>query len=147
MYSEDVSATLVPMAVLYSVAAAFALAGTSACEKKVADPKGATVDFGDPKSVTAAIFWAAEHDDDRHLASLCDPAGTGDADTTRVCRLTRDSPDWAAFRAAFAGARLNGEPRVSGDRAAIYFVYGPDGADTETMELVRRGGRWYLAAF
>lgn len=134
--------TVLAMALLYS-----SVLLTAGCEKKIVDPKREVVDFADPKSVTAAIFWAAEHDDDRHLASLCDPQGHNDEDTARVCALTRTSPDWAAFRAAFAGAHLDGEPRVSGDHAAIYFVYGADGRDSETMELVRRDRRWYLSEF
>lgn len=117
------------------------------CKKQVVDPVREEVDFGDPKSVTAALFWAAAHDDDTHLASLCDPAGENDAETARVCGLRRGAPDWAAFRAAFAEATLNGEPRISGDRASIYLVYGAGRAETETMELVRREGRWYLFEF
>jgi len=58
-----------------------------------------------------------------------------------------DTPDWESFRRAFARGRLNGEPRVHGDHARLDFVFGPAGDDSETMELVRRGGRWYLSAF
>jgi hypothetical protein len=131
------------MAVLYSLVLGLSVG----CEKKIADPVRAEVDFGDPKAVIGALFWAAAHDDDTHLAALCDPRGENDAETARVCRLTRTSPDWAAFREAFARGRLSGEPRVSGDHAAIYFVFGPGADESETMELVRRDGRWYLWAF
>ena len=107
----------------------------------------AEVDFGDPKAVVGALFWAAAHDDDTHLASLCDPRRENDAETARVCALTRGSPDWGAFREAFARGKLSGEPRVTGDHAAIYFVFGPGVDQSETMELVRRDGRWYLKEF
>ncbi|HUS68578.1 MAG TPA: hypothetical protein VMZ28_28780 [Kofleriaceae bacterium] len=131
------------MALLYSAVAGLA----AGCEKKIVDPVRAEVDFGDPKAVTAALFWAAAHDDDTHLASLCDPRGENDTDTDRVCALTRRSSDWPAFREAFARGRLDGEPRVHGDHAAIYFVFGPRVDQSETMELVRRDGRWYLWGF
>jgi hypothetical protein len=124
-----------------------ALAVATACAKEIQDPRSGQVDFADPKSVTASIFYAAESGETAHLRSLCDPRGENDADTARICAMTPASPDWADFRAEFARAHLNGEPRVSGDRAALHFVFGPDATRSETMELVRRDGRWYLSSF
>jgi hypothetical protein len=123
------------------------LALASGCAKEIEDPRSDRVDFTDPKSVTASIFFAAETGRVAALPTLCDPAGENDEDTARICGMTPSSPEWAAFRAAFARAHLNGEPRVSGDRAALHFVYGPDATESETMELVRRDGRWYLLEF
>jgi hypothetical protein len=119
----------------------------AACADEVQDPRSADVDFRDPKSVTASIFYAAETGKTAHLAGLCDPTGAGDGDTRRICAMHAGAPDWDSFRATFARARLNGEPRVSGDHARLEFLFGPDGRDRETMELVRRGGRWYLSSF
>jgi hypothetical protein len=117
------------------------------CAKEVEDPRSDRIDFGDPKSVVAQIFYAAESGRAEHLKELCDPRGDNDEDTARICRLTPDSPDWPDFRAQFAHAHLNGEPRVAGDRAALHFVFGPRATESETMELVRRDGRWYLFEF
>jgi hypothetical protein len=126
-----------------------AVAGTlvPACAKEIADPRSAQVDFGDPKSVTASIFHAAETGRTGHLRGLCDPTGAGDDDTRRICAMHEGAPGWDSFRQSFARARLNGEPRVSGDRAQLDFLFGPGGGDGETMELVRRDGRWYLSSF
>jgi len=134
----------VPLAALVLALGALALAS---CAKEIQDPRSGDVDFRDPKSVTASIFYAAETGDAAHLAGLCDPTGAGDADTRRVCAVRPGSADWESFRRTFARARLNGEPRVSGDHAVLDFVFGPDGTRTDTMELVRRDGRWYLSAF
>jgi hypothetical protein len=118
-----------------------------ACAKEIQDPKSDRVDFSDPKSVTASIFYAAETGHTEHLRELCDPTGAGSADTRRICAMKPGAPDWESFRRNFARAKLNGEPRVSGDHARLDFLFGPDGGESETMELVRRDGRWYLSAF
>jgi len=126
---------------------ALAAALLGACAKEIQDPDSDEVDFADPKSVTAQIFHAAKTGRADNLRALCDPRGENDEDTGRICAMTAAAPDWTGFRAEFARAHLNGEPRVSGDRAAIHFVFGPDATRSETMELVRRDGRWYLSAF
>jgi hypothetical protein len=131
---------------LFALAALAAL-WASGCAKEIQDPRSDQVDFQDPKSVTASIFFAAETGRTDHLRGLCDPLGENNEDTSRICAMTPGSPDWESFRTSFAAGRLNGEPRVSGDRAALHFVFGPKGRDSETMELVRRDGRWYLLAF
>jgi len=129
------------------LAAVLAAALLAACAEEVMDPRSAQVDFRDPKSVTGSIFYAAESGHTAHLAGLCDPAGASDDDTRRICAMHPGAPDWASFRRNFARGRLNGEPRVHGDHAALEFLFGPDGRDGETMELVRRDGRWYLSTF
>jgi hypothetical protein len=130
-------------ALLAAAAIGAALAG---CAKEIEDPRSAEVDCGDPKSVTASIFYAADTGRADHLGELCDPAGAG-ASVRRICAVRPRSPDWESFRRSFARGRLNGEPRISGDRARLDFVFGPGGDDSETMELVRRGGCWYLSSF
>jgi hypothetical protein len=127
--------------------AAVLAAALMACAEDVVDPRSAEVDFRDPKSVIGSVFYAAETGRTAHLAGLCDPAGEGDGDTRRICAMHPGAPDWESFRRNFARGRLNGEPRVHGDRAMLAFLFGPDGRDGETMELVRRDGRWYLSSF
>ncbi|HTE56108.1 MAG TPA: hypothetical protein VK698_34890 [Kofleriaceae bacterium] len=133
-------------ALVAALSAAIA-ASVAGCAKEIHDPIAAEVDFRDPKSVTASIFYAAGHGRSEHLAGLCDPTGAADVNTRRICATHPGAPDWDSFRRAFARARLNGEPRVSGDHARIDFLFGPEGDDSETMELVRRDGRWYLSSF
>src|SRR5215216_3717906 len=111
------------------VVALLVLAG---CAKEVQDPRSGRVDFADPKSVTASIFYAAESGDAAHLHRLCDPRGQNDEDTARICAMTPSSPEWNDFRDQFARGKLNGEPRVSGDHAALHFLFGPDGRQSET---------------
>lgn len=128
------------------LAAALA-AALVACADEIVDPRSGQVDFRDPKSVTGSIFYAAETGHTAHLAGLCDPAGAADDDTRRICAMHPGAPEWDSFRRSFARAHLNGEPRIHGDRARLDFLFGPDGRDGETMELVRRDGRWYLSSF
>ena len=130
-----------------AAATALAVLFAAGCAKEIQDPQSDEVDFSDPKAVTAQVFHAAATGRADNLSSLCDPRGENDGDTARICALTTAAPDWADFRTEFAHAHLNGEPRVSGDRAAIHFVFGPDATRSETMELVQRDGRWYLSAF
>jgi hypothetical protein len=127
--------------------AAVLAAALMACADEVVDPRSDRVDFRDPKSVIGSVFYAAETGRTAHLAGLCDPAGYGDDDTRRICAMHPGAPDWESFRRNFARGHLNGEPRVHDHRAVLNFLFGPDGRDSETMELVRRDGRWYLSSF
>ncbi len=132
---------------LAAVLAAVLAAALMACAEEVMDPRSDQVDFRDPKSVIGSVFYAAETGRTAHLAGLCNPAGTGDDDTRRICAMHPGAPDWESFRRNFARGHLNGEPRVHDDRAVLEFLFGPEGRDGETMELVRRDGRWYLSSF
>jgi serine/threonine-protein kinase len=107
---------------------------------------GVDVDYSDPASVTASIFEAARTGHTGHLSGLCDPLGENDGDTRRICEMTTDSDDWREFQLTFQGARVLGQ-RVGPARAEVEFSFGPAGSRTETMNLVRRGDRWYLASF
>ena len=108
---------------------------------------GGGIDWTDPASVVQAIFAAARSEDFSALAGLCDPLGEHDGDTDTICNITADHPDKDAFIAAFARARLNGEPSISGDRAEVPFLFGPNGDQEETMILILRDGKWYLLGF
>jgi hypothetical protein len=118
----------------------------AACKKEIADPIGRDVDPRDPKSVVGAVIYAARTGDAAPLAGLCAP-GVSEASVAAICALAPEAPAWPSFRAAFGRARLNGEPRIHGDHAALNFVFGPDGATPETMELARVDGRWHLLRF
>lgn len=117
-----------------------------ACAKEVFDPIGPHVDFADPKSVVGAVFYAARAGDAAPLSGLC-RAGLSEPSVERICRLAEGDVDWPSFVAAFRKARLNGEPRIHDDHAALNFVFGERATDNETMELAQRDGRWYLLRF
>ena len=118
-----------------------------ACAKEVDDRGSADVAFSDPKRVVSAIFFAAQSDRSDHLASLCDPQGSANRHAQRICDQRVGGTDWPAFVRQFEKGRLIGEARISGDRALVNFVFGESGTDPETMELVRRQGRWHLLQF
>jgi hypothetical protein len=47
----------------------------------------------------------------------------------------------------FAQGKLNGQAIINGNQAEVPFLYGPDGTDAETMDLIQRDGQWYLYGF
>lgn len=119
----------------------------SCCSKTIDDGGSSLVDFTKPKKVVDSIFYAARSGNSDHLASLCDPQGSANQHATRICQAHKDSPDWPSFVANFKSGKITSEPRITGDTAMVNFVFGDKGADSETMELVRRDGNWYLVAF
>ena len=118
-----------------------------ACDKKVDDRGSAQVDYSEPKRVLSSVFFAAQSGESRHLAELCDPHGKANSHALRICSQVSGSAEWPAFAKQFEKGRLIGEARITDDSALVNFVFGPSGTDRETMELVRRGRRWYLLAF
>ena len=119
--------------------------GLTFFEPEVAE--GLSVDFTDPVSVLQAVFTAARTEDFAALSGLCDPRGENDDDTALICAITAEHPDKDSFVEYFAPARVAGNAAVDGDRAEIPFLFGPDGAQQETMGLVQREGKWYLTDF
>ena len=117
------------------------------CSKHVDDMESGVVDFSNPKRVLSSVFFAAKEGKSEHLASLCDPTGNANKHAKRICSQEVGAPDWNAFVAQFEKARLIGEARIAGNTALVNFVFGGKGTRPETMELVRRDGRWYLLAF
>jgi len=101
----------------------------------------------DPVAVVEALFTAARSGDFAPLTELCDPAGEGDGDTRQICALGRDSRGASRFVEAFRNGRVTGPARPRGDRASVPILFGAAGDRPETIELVRRSGRWYLLSF
>lgn len=131
-----------------ALVSALALAsGLGGCDKKVDDRGSAEVDFSSAKRVVSSVFHAAKTGESQHLATLCDPEGEANRHALRVCSQVAGGEDWAEFAAQFSHAKLIGEARITEDRAQVNFVFGKSGTERETMELVRREGRWYLLAF
>ena len=105
------------------------------------------VDFSNPSSVVTAIFQAAKNGDSSQLAGLCDPQGEGDGDTKRLCAVKKESSDWGSFVEVFKDGKIVGSPKIDGNSAKVDFKFGPGGSRDETMNLVNRGGKWYLSSF
>ncbi len=124
-----------------------AIVALGACDKHVDDRGSSEVDFSDPKRVLSSVFYAAQSGESQHLSKLCDPQGESNRHARRVCSQLATSENWQDFVGQFSQGKLIGEARISGDRAQVNFVFGKSGTRRETMELVRRGERWYLLAF
>ncbi|MBN1944632.1 MAG: hypothetical protein JW797_03105, partial [Bradymonadales bacterium] len=105
------------------------------------------VDQTSPIPIVQAIFDAAQSEDFTPLAGLCDPADEGDGDTRAICQLaydTRGAPDFIEY---FQKGSVSGEAVIQGDQASVPILFGPDGTRSETMQLIRREGLWYLFSF
>lgn len=102
-----------------------------------------------PESVVQTIFDAAQSGNLALLQGLCDPQGENDNDTQTICNWATDETDRQEFFNYFAAAKINGEAVISpdGTQAQVPFLFGPNGDNEETMELINRDGRWYLYSF
>jgi serine/threonine-protein kinase len=121
-------------------------AGTTAALLQQKGAGGPPLDRTDPESVVESIIWAARTGKTDHLPSLCLP-GVGDGDVREVCAVTTDSPKWPSFVDFFSSAEVIGAMRGPGG-ARVGIRLGPmAGRDEETIELVERGGQYYLESF
>ena len=95
------------------------------------------------------IFEAAKSGDFAPLKELCDPLGENDSDTQMICNLATDETNREEFVEYFATGKISGEARISrnGAEAEVPFLFGPDGDNEETMNLINRDGQWYLSSF
>lgn len=106
------------------------------------------LDQNAPENVLNAVFVVARGEAAPSLlASLCDPFSENDADTRRICDYGKGFDRDGEFAMFFESGKLNGEPSIDGNFAAIPFLYGPDGQNEDTMQLIRRDGKWYLYQF
>jgi tetratricopeptide (TPR) repeat protein len=102
-----------------------------------------------PERVVQSIFDVAKSGNFASLEDLCDPVGENDADTQMICDLVTDDANREEFVQYFASGKINGDVKISPDgaQAEVPFLFGPDGDQEETMELVNRNGQWYLFGF
>ncbi|MBI9043450.1 MAG: tetratricopeptide repeat protein [Anaerolineaceae bacterium] len=105
--------------------------------------------YTDPALVVEEIFKAAKSGDFTLLPGLCDPMGENDDDTQLICDIANHPADQESFTAYFKKGKINGQPEIRSDgtQAEAPFLFGPDGASEETMELINRNGYWYLFGF
>lgn len=120
------------------------------CETSEADATSAaaiTVDHTNPASVVEAIFQAAKTGDASLLQGICDPSGNAHLDVRRICDYANGFDKEGEFPMFFAEGRLNGDAYISGETAKVPFLFGPDGDKPDTMDLVKRDGKWYIERF
>ncbi len=103
----------------------------------------------DPVILVQIIFDAAKSGNFIVLKNLCDPLGENDNDTQMICDLATDDSEADSFIEYFEKGKINGDAQISpnGNEAAVPFLFGPNGDDEETMELINRDGQWYLSDF
>lgn len=100
-----------------------------------------------PEDAVGQLFVAARGGSPDGLARLCDPLAENDGDTERICALSANTDEWTEFVEWFRAGRVSGPVEIVGDEATVGVVFGPVGERAEEMELIKRGRRWYLAAF
>jgi hypothetical protein len=105
------------------------------------------IDQGTPRSLVEGIFQAAQKGDLQALTVVAAPQGA-DGDVRDIAAIAKAEPEHQTrFREAFGKGRISGEIEEQGDTARVPILFGPDGADEETFELVRVDGKWYLKGF
>lgn len=102
----------------------------------------------DPKSVAEEVFKAARTGHFSVLSQLCDPNGEVDRDSQRLCAVESTSEGAQAdFMAYFKSGKVIGDPVINGDQASVQIKFGMDGDRDETLNMVKRGDKWYLSSF
>lgn len=116
-----------------------ATAVITACHSKPADPQSS------PKALAEAIFNAAQSGNYNGLPALID--ADADGDSKRIALAASDPATAQEFQQYFSKGKVNGEPVITGDKASVNILFGPDGTKEETFEMVKKEGKWYLQSF
>jgi hypothetical protein len=111
----------------------------TACSSKPTDVQA------DPRSVAEAIFDAAQSGNCEGLAILVDTEADGDS--KRIAQVATDKSMQEDFKKYFAKGKVAADPVITGDKASVNILFGPDGSKEETFEMVRKDGKWYLSSF
>jgi hypothetical protein len=99
----------------------------------------------DPGALAEAIFEAAKTGNYEGLAALID--ADADNDSKMIAQVAGDPTLQEEFKKYFSGAKLAGEPMISGEKASVSILFGPNGEKEETFEMVKREGKWFLQSF
>jgi len=115
-----------------------------------------------PESVMNSIFHAAKTGEVGILKFLLPPYDeqTGkipcDGDCKAICNPGNESmkdelrgnyTTLGDFKEYFSKAKIIGTPSITGDKAKVNFVFGPNLERNETMNMQRISGKWYLSSF
>ncbi len=122
-----------------SIIVVIAVVMITACNGKSSDPQSS------PRAVAEAIFDAAKTGNYQGLAALIDT--DADNDSRRIAQAATDEATQEEFKKYFAKGKVNGEPVVNDDKASVNILFGLDGTNEETFEMVKKDGKWYLQSF
>lgn len=98
-----------------------------------------------PRKLAEAIFHAARSGNTGGLADLVDV--DADIDAKLVAQAASDEGVREEFVRYFAKSQLKNEPVIDGEKATVDILFGPDGDKEETLEMVKKNGKWYLLSF
>jgi len=104
-------------------------------------------DQSTPQGVAEIMFKSASSGDFSKLEMLCNDALDTDGDSKKVCEVTKDKELQKTFAEYFSKGKVNGEPTIEGDKAAVKIFFGPDGTKEETLNMVKKDDKWYLVSF
>ena len=112
------------------------------------------LDSKTPENVVNALFYVALSQDFTVLGQLCDPEGEGDGDTQQLCALSLynkvasagDNLTRENFTLAFINGSINGETIYTSQSSSVPILF-MQGNKTETINLIKREGKWYLSSF
>jgi hypothetical protein len=121
--------------------------GTEVENKTEPDEVQTGIDHSSPEKVVAAVFAIAGDTNAALLAELCDPLKENDVDTRRICEYASGFDKEGEFPMFFKAGKLDGAAEINGDYARVPFRFGPAGDKRDTMECIRREGKWYLSQF
>lgn len=115
-----------------------------------------------PENVMNTIFNAAQSGEVGVLKFLLPPVDseTGempcDGDCKALCNPGNESMkeelghnyiSLSDFKDYFSNAKIIGSPEIEGQFAKVQFVFGPNREKSETMNLQKMEGKWYLSSF
>ena len=105
-------------------------------------------DQSTPQGAAEMIFSAARSGDFSHLPELCNPAVESDGDSKDVCAVaTGEQKMKDSFKEYFSKGKVVGDPVIEGDNAKVNIMFGPDGTKSETFNMAKKDGKWYLTSF
>lgn len=107
---------------------------------------------GDAQSTPAGtanmIFDAAKSGDYSKLKALCNASVEQDTDSKKICEVPDgDEKLKNNFKEYFSKGKIVGEATVEGDDAKVNILFGPDGTTSETFNMKKKDGKWYLTSF
>lgn len=101
-----------------------------------------------PAGVAHMIFDAAKSGDYSKLKGLCNASLEQETDSKKICEVPEgDEKLKNNFKAYFSKGKVVGEATIEGDDAKVNILFGPDGTTSETFNMKKKDGKWYLMSF
>ena len=106
-----------------------------------------SADQSTPQSVAEIMFASARTGKYDILKNLCSSDIDTDSDSKKVCEVSGDAALQQNFSEYFTKGKIIGEPTIDGNKAVVKILFGPDGNREESLNLVKKDGKWFLASF